>query len=485
MSGSFDTTIRLWDAANAFKVNVIEGHTNAVAAVSFSADRRLIASKGCDHTVRIWHCESHQLIAVISAPMPANWVTGLAFHTHASILATLGDDDKSILIWDFNSAIFLRTLPLTPIIRYTSGKIVIVGESNVGKSCLAMRLAECRYPGDHEQGTTHGMRFWKMGPEQLSPYAVAPEDQRRDVILWDLGGQDEYRLVHQLFLHDTTMALVLMDPTRGRTAFEEVEAWNKRLDKQLGEGKAIKLLIGSKMDEPSALVDRIGIDQLCRHCGFAKYFEISSKYDRGISELREAISNAMDWEALAKTSRPELFQRIRDEIERRSSAGEVVLTLGELETTIYSSDRTKYEPDAVAAVAEQLATQGLIALTRLASGERVLVLQISQIERYAGSLIVAARKDTRGVAALEEQLLASPEVPLPGINDERLPRLQERVVLECVTQLLIEHGICFPHEGLLVFPSLFRATSAAATPFPKPSHFTTTFRGRLITFMLR
>jgi predicted phosphodiesterase len=41
---------------------------------------------------------------------------------------------------------------------------------------------------------------------------------------------------------------------------------------------------------------------------------------------------------------------------------------------------------------------------------------------------------------------------------ERLPRVQERVVLECVAQLLIEQGICFEHEGLLVFPSLFRPT---------------------------
>ena len=62
---------------------------------------------------------------------------------------------------------------------------------------------------------------------------------------------------------------------------------------------------------------------------------------------------------------------------------------------------------------------------------------------------------------LEEKQLASPDLPLPGIaQDERLPRLQERVVLECVIQMMTKCGICFQHEGLLIFPSLFRPTEA-------------------------
>jgi hypothetical protein len=48
----------------------------------------------------------------------------------------------------------------------------------------------------------------------------------------------------------------------------------------------------------------------------------------------------------------------------------------------------------------------------------------------------------------------------PGIKDEeRLKPLQERSVLECVMQLLLEHGICLKHEGLLIFPALFPSTA--------------------------
>src|SRR5262249_27686314 len=180
----------------------------------------------------------------------------------------------------------------TQIVHSTSAKIVFVGESNVGKSCLALRLAEERY---EEQGSTLGMKLWTLRPEQLDSYAIIPPGETRDVTLWDLGGQDEYRLVHQLFLHDTTLALVLFDPTRGRTAFEEVEGWNLRLEKQLHGRETIKLLVGTKLDEEHTAIDRAGLQQLIATCRFAGYYPTSAKAPHGIDALRAAIANALDW----------------------------------------------------------------------------------------------------------------------------------------------------------------------------------------------
>ncbi len=451
-------TIEMWGTETRQQMHMLEGHTGTVTGLSFSYDSRLLASKSRDDTMWLWRTDTWLPVAKLLEQHSRHPFSGLAFHPTTHVLATLGENDTVIRIWDLNyNALLAATL--TPIVKYTSAKIVLVGESNVGKSCLAMRLAEDRYPDEHEHGTTHGMRFWPLEPEQLHPSAVAPEGQRRDVMLWDLGGQDEYRLVHQLFLHDTTLALLLMDPTRGRAAFKDVEAWNKRLEKQLRGRAAVKLLVGSKMDQPSALIDRQGLEGLLRECGFAGYYETSAKIGRGIPELREAMAAALDWDRLAKTSRPELFQRIRDEIESCRERGEVVLNAGDLNRHIRKQTPELYDPKAVEAVAGQLAAQGVVALTQLDSGEQVLVLQIGEVERYAGSLIVTARENARGVPALEERDLASPDVPLPGIKEaQRLPRLQERVVLECVVQLLVEHGVCFQHEGLLIFPSLFQPT---------------------------
>ena len=108
---------------------------------------------------------------------------------------------------------------------------------------------------------------------------------------------------------------------------------------------------------------------------------------------------------------------------------------------------------------DQLATQGVIVKTKLTGGDDAIVLQLPVIERYAASLIVAARNNPRGVPALETSELGSPSISLPGMTaEDRVPRGQERIVLEAVVELMIEHGLCFRHEGLLVFPTLLRAT---------------------------
>ncbi|MCP4696092.1 MAG: GTP-binding protein, partial [Gammaproteobacteria bacterium] len=460
-AGAGDKSVRLWDVITGRLVNVLEGHTGSVISLSFSADGRILATKSNDRTVRLWNTANWSQIAKLDefADRKNIW-SNLLFHpSQPAVLATLGgQENRSIRIWDLELNDLLGAAEIETRMQYISAKIVLVGESNVGKSCLAMRLAKDRYPKDHEHGTTHGMRFWPMDVERLHVSAKPPPGQRREVVLWDLGGQDEYRLVHQLFLHDTTLVLVLIDPTRGRAAFDEARDWNKRLEKHLGKDKSVKLLVGAKQDKPNnELINRDAINELCRECGFADYIDTSARTNRNIKSLRKAIASALDWDRLAMTSRPGLFQRIYDDLEARRKRGEIVLLLKDLKNAIKKAHPQDYEEAAAKAVADQLATQGVIVQTCLTKGEEALVLQLPIIERYAGSLILAARNNPRKVPALEERLLGSREIPLPGIGKkDRLNRPQECVVLECIAELMIQHGICFRHEGLLIFPTLFQ-----------------------------
>ena len=461
-SGAFDNTTRIWDAKTGRQTNVLEAHTAYILSVSFSADGKLLATKGQDNKVRIWRTDLWQPIRdmVETTSGGSNWESELDFNPLWPVLATLGENDRVIRIWDVNTDSLLGSTVETRT-KYTSAKIVLVGESNVGKSCLAMRLAEDRYPEDQEHGTTHGMRFWPMEAEDLHASAKPPEGQRRDVVLWDFGGQDEYQLVHQMFLHDTTLALVLIDPTRGRVALDEARDWNKRLEKHLGKDRAVKLLVGAKVDDARKrkLIDRSSLDDLCKDCGFAGFLDLSARTGRNTKKLRKLIADALDWDQMAKTSRPELFQHIRDDVERRRKKKEIVLTLEAFKRAIRRSAAKLYEEAAVDAVSDQLATQGIIVRTKLTGGDEALVLQLPVIERYAGSLIIAARNNPRGVPVLEERLLGSTRnIPLPGMTKkERLSPAKERMVLECIVELMIRHGICFRHGGLLVFPTLFPA----------------------------
>jgi WD40 repeat protein len=54
VSGSYDQTIRLWDAATGALLQMLRGHTNVVYSVAFSPDGKQVVSGSSDQTIRLW-----------------------------------------------------------------------------------------------------------------------------------------------------------------------------------------------------------------------------------------------------------------------------------------------------------------------------------------------------------------------------------------------------------------------------------------------
>jgi len=59
VSGSWDQTIRVWDAQTGAQVgNPLQGHTNSVLSVAFSPDGRHIVSGSWDQTIQVWDAQT-------------------------------------------------------------------------------------------------------------------------------------------------------------------------------------------------------------------------------------------------------------------------------------------------------------------------------------------------------------------------------------------------------------------------------------------
>ena len=94
-SGSSDGTILLWDMRSRERVATL-GHTDGVAAVSFSPDGALLASGLGDRTVLLWDVATREQVATLGHRF---WVNAVSFSPDGTLLAS-GLWHRTVLLWD-------------------------------------------------------------------------------------------------------------------------------------------------------------------------------------------------------------------------------------------------------------------------------------------------------------------------------------------------------------------------------------------------
>lgn len=127
--------------------------------------------------------------------------------------------------------------------QVASHKLVLLGDTNVGKSCLVVRFARGEY-FDYQEPTigaaflTQTVALGEGGP---------PADAR--VIrfeLWDTAGQERYRSLAPMYYRGASAAVVVYDVT-SRDSFEGAKSWVKELQRR-GDPAVVIALAGNKAD---------------------------------------------------------------------------------------------------------------------------------------------------------------------------------------------------------------------------------------------
>ncbi|MBN2003374.1 MAG: metallophosphoesterase [Anaerolineae bacterium] len=471
ISGSADKTICLWDPASGRKMGTLEGHTGEITALSFSFDGKLLASNSKDGTVRLWHYPTRETLAILpkTNAMYSLWA-GLAFHPTALILATLDEGDRVVCVWDLE----LDALePKNPTVHYVNAKVVLVGESSVGKSGLGIRIAESQFRATE---STHGAQFWHipLPPQALSNRFSIP-NVRVELTLWDLAGQPEYHLIHQLFLDDTDVALLLFDCSDPSDPFRGVPYWAKVLRKQ-APPFTLKLLVSSRSDVSPVTVDRKTIQRFLNRYDLDGYFVTSAKTGEGVSPLMRHVLQGIPWEKLPRTTTPHLFQIIREFLLECKSSLATLITLDEVTRQVRARYAENPASDAeIDTVINLLEARGLIYRLDTVRGEKLILLRPERVNQYAASIIQAARRHQRGIGATPERDVLTANIPLIGF--ERLPQTEEKIVLEATVELLIHHDLCFREMGLLVFPSQINVSRPSGVQEHPPTEVTYEFSG--------
>ncbi len=460
--GAGDKSIRVWHAESGRHLLTLEGHTNGVNSFALLSGTQLLASKGGDGDVRVWNKKTGACVAVIPEST-SDWLSGLASHPHLPLFATVGSDpdarpgerNRVIHLYELDLTVLLAQ-PAAPTVTYTSAKVVLVGDSGVGKTGLGWRLAHGEFK---EHASTHGQQFWLLN--QLS-------EQRRngaqcEAILWDLAGQDDYRLIHALFLDDADLALVLFDPTRPDDPLSGVEFWLKQLKVGMrNAGGTPTVLIAARSDRGTPRLTQEELEAFCKQRGIKAYLPTSAKEGEGIDELTRRMQGLIPWDDKPATVTTETFKRIKDfvlDLKENRRRRKVVLTPDELRQRLSKSDRTwKFSDDEMLTAVGHLANHGYVTRLKTSRGEPRILLAPELLNNLAASFVLEARRNRKGLGSLEEERLLSGGYKFPEM--EKVAEEEKDILVDSAAVLFLDHNVCFretdPLNGraYLVFPEL-------------------------------
>ena len=115
-------------------------------------------------------------------------------------------------------------------------KVVLIGDSGVGKSNLLSRFTRNEFSLDSK--STIGVEF--------ATKSIVAEGKTIKAQIWDTAGQERYRAITSAYYRGAVGALLVYDLTKHAT-FENVERWLKEL-RDHAEANIVVMLVGNKSD---------------------------------------------------------------------------------------------------------------------------------------------------------------------------------------------------------------------------------------------
>ncbi|KAI5608847.1 ras-related protein Rab-18-B [Silurus asotus] len=127
----------------------------------------------------------------------------------------------------------------------TTLKILIIGESGVGKSSLLLRFTDDTF--DPELAATIGVDF--------KVKTIAVDGNRAKLAIWDTAGQERFRTLTPSYYRGAQGVILVYDVTK-RDSFTKLENWLNELETYCTRNDLVKMLVGNKIDKDNREVDR-------------------------------------------------------------------------------------------------------------------------------------------------------------------------------------------------------------------------------------
>ena len=154
-------------------------------------------------------------------------------------------------------------------------KIVLIGDTCVGKSCILVRFSDDVFVENYV--TTIGVDF------RFKTMIVM--DKIVKVQVWDTAGQERYRSITNAYYRGAEGILIVFDLTQ-KESFENIENWINEVTVYTGKD-VIMICLGNKSDLKKG-IDKNLIDEFQKKTGL-EIINVSAKTGDGVEEAFKHI----------------------------------------------------------------------------------------------------------------------------------------------------------------------------------------------------
>ncbi|EIE78162.1 hypothetical protein G6F57_009913 [Rhizopus arrhizus] len=124
-------------------------------------------------------------------------------------------------------------------------KLLLIGNSNVGKSSLLLRFTDDTFLPQEEVSATIGVDF------KVSMMDV--NDKTYKLTIWDTAGQERFRTLTSSYYRGAQGVILVYDVSN-RETFDALNNWWNEVNTYCSSPDVVKMIVGNKVDKESSRV---------------------------------------------------------------------------------------------------------------------------------------------------------------------------------------------------------------------------------------
>ncbi|KAH3900602.1 related to GTP-binding protein YPT52 [Saccharomycodes ludwigii] len=186
-------------------------------------------------------------------------------------------------------------------------KLVLLGDSSVGKSSIVQRFVKDSF--DEQRESTIGAAFLSQTIKIKSPNKDNDQENDEDIAIkfeiWDTAGQERYRSLAPMYYRNANAAVVVYDVT-AKDSLNKAITWVDELKSKVDDEKKLVIsLVGNKIDlisstndinesanSPGRQVDLLDAENFAKEHNLL-FHEVSAKTGKGVRDVFYEIATLL------------------------------------------------------------------------------------------------------------------------------------------------------------------------------------------------